>query len=43
MKRKYIVLSAIVIVSVIVLSSCKSTHQCPAYSKAEVEHSQKNV
>ena len=39
MKRKFGIITAIVLFSLaIAASSCRSTNNCPAYSKAKIEH-----
>ncbi len=43
MKKAFIYLAAVVLFVAFGLSSCKSTQDCPAYSKVEVEKNTANA
>ncbi len=43
MKKAFIVVAAVVLFVALGLSSCKSTEDCPAYSKANVEQNSENA
>jgi hypothetical protein len=42
MKKRIALLALLTSLTVLLLDSCKSTSQCPAYSQAEVEQVQTN-
>ncbi len=43
MKKAFFVVAAVVLFTALGLSSCKSTEDCPAYSKVNVEKNSENV
>ena len=43
MKKAFLLVSAVVLFVALGLSSCKTTEDCPAYSKVEVEKNTENA